>query len=49
MFFLIGDPGIGSGLQKPRELTKGGLVKGGSAICVFPLCNCNTLRSVLNA
>ena len=31
-----------------REFTKGGLVKGGLAICVFPLCNCNASGSVVN-
>ena len=31
-----------------REFTKGGLVKGGLAIYVFPLCNCNTLGSAFN-
>ena len=31
-----------------REFTKGGLVKGGLAIDVFPLCNCSILGSVVN-
>ena len=33
-------------LDKHREFTRGGLVKGGLAIYAFPLCNCNTLGSV---
>ena len=35
-------------LPPTQEFTKGGLVKGGLAIYVFPLCNCNTLGSVFN-
>ena len=31
-----------------REFTKGGLVNGGLAIHVFPLCDCNTLGSLSN-
>ena len=31
-----------------REFTNGGLAKGGLAICVFPLCNYNTLGYVFN-
>ena len=27
---------------------KGGLIKGGLAMCASPLCNCNTLGSVFN-
>ena len=30
-----------------REFTKGGFSTGGLAIYAFPLCNCNTLGSVL--
>ena len=30
-----------------QEFAKGGLVKGGLAIYVFPLCNCNILGSVV--
>ena len=30
-----------------REFTKGGLVKGGLAMYVFPFCNCNTLGFVV--
>ena len=31
-----------------RKFAKGGLVKGGLAIYVFPLCNCNALGSAFN-
>ena len=31
-----------------REVTKGRLVKGGLAIDAFPLCNCNTLGSIVH-
>ena len=34
--------------RRGREFTKGGLVKGGLAICASPLCNCNVLGSVFN-
>ena len=39
---------VPAGLTEDREFTKGGFSKGGLAIYVFPLCNCNTLGFVLN-